>query len=153
MRPISRAAHAALCVALLAAPAACSKAGNDDRGTAGGSAAGTVASNVRVTDVKLGRTVGADKRITEETDDFRPNDVVYVSILTDGNASSATLTTRWTFQDGQLVDESTQTIQPSGATATEFHISKPDGLPAGDYRVQVLLDGREVESEEFEVKP
>jgi uncharacterized protein YfaS (alpha-2-macroglobulin family) len=78
--------------------------------------------------------------------------VVYVSVLTDGSASSATLTTRWTFQDGQLVDESTQTIQPSGTTATEFHISKPDGLPPGNYRVQVLLDGREVESEEFEVK-
>src|SRR5688500_16226119 len=150
MRTRSHAAPAALCLALLLAPAACSSGRDDDRATTGGSAAGTVASDVRVTDVKLGRSVGADKRITEETDDFRPNDVVYVSVLTDGRASSATLTTRWTFQDGQLVDESTQTIQPSGATATEFHISKPDGLPAGNYRVQVLLDGREVESEEFE---
>jgi hypothetical protein len=146
------AACAAMCIALLAATAACSNDGRNDRATTGGSAAGTVAAEIRVTDVELGRGIGADKRVTDETDDFRPNEVVYVSVLTDGSAPSATLTARWTFQDGQLVDETTQTIQPSGATATEFHISKPDGLPAGNYRVQILLNGREVESEEFEVK-
>jgi hypothetical protein len=141
-----------MCIALLAATTACSNDARDDRATTGGSAAGTVASEIRVTEVELGRGIGADKRITDETDDFRPNDVVYLSVLTDGSASSATLTARWTFQDGQLVDETTQTIQPTGATATEFHISKPDGLPAGKYRVQLLLNGREAGSEDFEVK-
>lgn len=152
MHTRSGAARAALCLALFAAPVACADRGEDERATTGGSAAGTVESNVKVTEVNVGRAIGADRRITDDTDDFAPTDVVYVSIVTDGSAPSAMLTTRWTFEDGQLVDESTQTIQPSGTAVTEFHISKPDGLPKGTYRVQVLLDGREVESEEFEVK-
>jgi hypothetical protein len=51
-----------------------------------------------------------------------------VSVKTDGSGPSATLTVRWTYQDGQVVDESGQNIAPTdGATVTEFHLSKPDG--------------------------
>ena len=32
---------------------------------------------------------------------------------------------------GQVVDETTQTIVPTGNDATEFHVAKPGGLPAG----------------------
>ena len=152
MRTTRRAAQAALCTTLLVAFAACEAGGRDDTATTGGSAGGTVESEVRVSEVDLGKSIGADRRISDDTDDFGPNDTVYVSVLTTGNAPSATVTARWTFEDGQVVDSSSQTIAPSGTNATEFHISKPDGLPAGDYRVQILLNGREVESEEFEVK-
>lgn len=106
---------------------------------------------VRVTEVELGRTIGADRRVTDEVDDFAAMDTVYVSVDTDGAASGATLTARWTYEDGQVVDESTQTISPTGPTVTEFHISKPDGFPAGGYQVEILLNGRSVETEEFAV--
>ena len=39
------------------------------------------------------------------------------------------------------MDESEQTIAPTGSAATEFHISKPDGWPAGKYKLEVLLNG------------
>jgi hypothetical protein len=35
---------------------------------------------------------------------------------------------------------------------TEFHISKPDGLPAGKYKVEVLLNGNAAGSKDFTVK-
>jgi uncharacterized protein YfaS (alpha-2-macroglobulin family) len=153
MRTTRRAAQAALCTTLLVAFAACNAGGRDDNtATTGGTAAGTVESEVRVSEVNLGKSVGADRRISDDTDDFRANDTVYVSVLTSGSAPSATLTARWTFEDGQVVDSSSQTIAPNGTNATEFHISQPNGLPAGNYRVQILLNGREVESEDFEVK-
>lgn len=151
MRTGIRTAQAALCATLLLAVAACDS-GRDERAATNGSAAGTVESEVRVTEVDLGRSVGSDRRIANETDDFRQNDTVYVSVLTSGNAPSATITARWTYQDGQVVDSSSQTIAPNGTNATEFHISQPNGLPTGNYRVQILLNDREVESEEFEVK-
>ena len=44
-----------------------------------------VASAVRVSDVKLGRSVGADTRLTNETDDFRPTDVIYAVVETQGH--------------------------------------------------------------------
>ena len=119
-----------------------------------GTAGGTVedAQALRVTEVDLGRRVGADNRVTEETDDFQPGDTIYASVVTSGTAQSATLTARWTFEDGQVVDESTRTISPTGTAVTEFHISKPSGWPAGEYTLRVLLDGREVQSKDFEVK-
>lgn len=110
------------------------------------------AAAVAVTDVELGTSVGSDRRIVDATDTFRSTDTIYVSVLTSGSAASSELTARFTFEDGQLVDESSQTISPTGSDATEFHISKPDGWPAGDYEVEILLDGRSVEREDFRVE-
>lgn len=142
-----RASAFALC--LLVAAAACSKTDRTEERDAG--AVATVA-NLAVTGVDLGKGVDANKRIVDKTDDFDPGDVVYASVVTSGSASDATLTARWTFADGQLVDETTQTISPSGPAVTEFHISKPGGLPKGKYKVEVLLNGTAVESEEFKIE-
>ena len=67
------------------------------------------------------------------------------------NKSGATLTARWTYGDGQVVDETSQTISPTGPAMTEFHVSKASGWPAGDYKVSIMLDGRELESKDFKV--
>jgi hypothetical protein len=107
---------------------------------------------VQITDVTLGRAVGADRAVTEATTTFEPNDTIYVSVRTSGTASSATLAARWTFEDGQVVDESSQTIAPTGTEVTEFHVSKPDGWPAGAYEVAISLDGVPVETQSFTVE-
>ena len=111
-----------------------------------------VETGVKVTDIDVGRSVTADKTIAEKTDSFRPADTFYVSVKTDGSGPSATLTARWTYEDGQVVDESRQNITPTGsATVTEFHMSKPDGWPAGGYKVEVLLNGISAGTREFKV--
>lgn len=115
-------------------------------------ATSTPASTINVTAIELGRGVGSDKRITERVDTFNPSDVIYASVITSGAAPTATLKARWTFQDGQVVDESEQMIAPTGDSVTEFHISKPDGWPAGKYKIEVFLDGSPVQTREFEVK-
>ena len=107
---------------------------------------------VRVTDVTLGRSIGGDRSVTDRTETFKPNDTIYASVATDGRAQSVTLRARWTFEDGQLVDESSRTISPQGQERTEFHISKPDGWPVGRYTVDILLDGASVGTREFEVR-
>jgi hypothetical protein len=111
-----------------------------------------VQAGVTVTDIDVGRSVTADKTIAEKTDSFRPADTFYVSVKTDGSGPSATLTARWTYQDGQVVDESKQDIASSGiAAVTEFHLSKPDGWPAGGYKVEVLLNGTSAGTRDFKV--
>jgi hypothetical protein len=107
---------------------------------------------VTVTAIELGNQIGADNRVTQQRAAFAPNDTIYVSVVTNGSAPSATLTAKWTYQDGQVVNESTQTIAPTGSAATEFHIAKPDGWPAGTYKVEVSLNGRSTGVKEFEVK-
>jgi hypothetical protein len=105
-----------------------------------------------VTAMELGNQIGADKRITQQITAFAPTDTIYLSVVTSGSTPSATLTAKWIYQDGQVVNESTQTITPTGPAATEFHISKPDGWPAGTYKVEVSLNGRSTGTKEFEVR-
>jgi hypothetical protein len=129
--------------------AACAKS-NENPGTTGTS--GTRVS-VRVSHLDMGRSLAADKTIDGNTDSFKPNDTIYASIATEGSAPTATLKARWTYQDGQIVRESTQTIAPTGDARTEFHVSKPDGWPTGKYKLEVLLNGSSAATKDFEVAP
>jgi len=107
---------------------------------------------VTVTTLELGNQIGADKRVTQPMTSFAPKDTIYATVVTNGSAPSTTLTAKWTYQDGQVVNESTKTISPTGPAATEFQISKPDGWPAGTYKVEISLNGRSTGTKEFEVK-
>jgi hypothetical protein len=107
---------------------------------------------VSVTSVDLGTAVGADQKVTSPTTTFSPKDTIYAAVSTTGSASNATLGAKWTYQDGQTVNDSSQTIAPAGPAVTTFHISKPDGWPAGNYKVEISLDGSAVSSKDFSVK-
>lgn len=111
-----------------------------------------VAQGVSVTSVDLGTAVGADQKVTSPTTAFSPKDTIYAAVSTTGSASNATLGAKWTYQDGQTVNDSNQTIAPTGPAVTTFHISKPDGWPAGNYKVEISLDGSMVSSKDFSVK-
>ena len=143
MKRMMRLLPVVICVAALTA--ACNKAANEP-------GAAPAAAGVRVTEIDLGRSLAADKGIADKTSDFRPSDTIYVSVATEGSAAQATLTTRWTYQDGQVVQEMTEVIAPTGKARTEFHVVKPDGWPAGKYAVAVSLNGAAAGSKDFEVK-
>ncbi len=81
-------------------------------------------------------------------------DTIYASVDTTG-ASTATLKAKWTYRKGgqdSVVKEDTQTIAPTGHATSEFNISKPDGWPAGDYQVEIFVDGKSVQTKTFTVK-
>jgi hypothetical protein len=105
-----------------------------------------------VTGVELGKAIQANKRVTQVLATFSPADTIYAAVITDGNAGSATLSARWTYEDGQLVDESTQSIIMSGPATTEFHVMKPSGWPAGRYQVQISLNGVVARTVDFTVQ-
>ncbi|MEO7014349.1 MAG: hypothetical protein ABI127_08550 [Dokdonella sp.] len=100
----------------------------------------------------LGNAVDAGQNVTTPMTTFARGDTIYAAVTTKGAAPSTAITARWTFGDGQLVDEGTQSIAPTGAAVTTFHIAKPDGWPVGKYKVDISLDGKPVGSQEFEVK-
>jgi uncharacterized protein YfaS (alpha-2-macroglobulin family) len=109
---------------------------------------------VRVTDVNLGTALGADNRVAagSETDTFRPTDTVYASVATQGTGTGSTLTARWTYEDGQVVDETTQTISAAGPAVTQFHVSMPAGFPTGQYELELLLNGQSTERRSFTIQ-
>ena len=146
--------HLTFLAVAIVALGACSKnkTSYDTTASSGGIVAtDSSATALRVADVTVGRRVGADKKVTDATDTFAPKDEIYASVHTTG-ASTGKITARWTFQDGQVVDERSETINGKGDDYTEFHISKPSGWPAGKYTVHVLVNDRETQTKDFTVK-
>ena len=107
---------------------------------------------VTVSSIDLGSAVGADQRVTAPKTEFAPTDTIYAVVNTSGSAQSVTLAAKWTYQDGQTVNESSQSIAPTGPAATAFQVAKPDGFPAGKYKVEITKDGSSAGTREFEVK-
>ena len=146
-------------LALAVAATACAK--NDDAATTDNVAGGTVdsataansnANAFRVSDVEIGKSINEDKTIKDGTDDFGVRDTIYAAVKTEGSASGATLVARWTYQDNQVVEEQTQTINATGDMITSFRLTKATAWPKGNYKLAILLNGTEVETEDFEIK-
>jgi hypothetical protein len=110
-----------------------------------------VSDPLRIIEIEIGRAIGPDNRITEPTDDFRPDDTIYASVVMLGTAESATLKAKWTQASGALLDQTVRTVSPSGETVAEFHLVQPRGWEKGSYRVEILLDGVAVGQEAFRV--
>lgn len=105
-----------------------------------------------VVDVETGRHLGADKRISDKTSDFATSDTIFATVHTTGSATNKAIAAKWTFENGTLVDERSETISPTGDAYTEFHIVKPSGWPKGKYTLHVMVDGAEAQTKDVTVK-
>lgn len=106
---------------------------------------------VTFSSVELGSTVDASNKILASSTSFAPTDTIYASVDTSGSGN-ATLAAKWTYQDGQTVHEDSKTLNAMGPETTAFMISKPGGFAAGNYKVEVSLNGSQVASKDFTVK-
>lgn len=109
---------------------------------------------VTVTSITLGNGLSPLKQVVTASDTFARNDTIYASVDTAGSGSS-TLKAKWTYRaNGQDVSvrDDMQTINPTGPATSEFHVSKPDGWPAGDYKVEVSSSGNSSATRTFTVK-
>jgi hypothetical protein len=111
------------------------------------------APDFHVVGVDLGKSVDGANKIASPTTSFAPSDTIYASIATEGVSPSVKLDARWTTTAAELVAEDTQTFSPKGPARAEFHVAHPRGWPAGQYRLEIGVDGAVVETREFEVKP
>jgi len=158
LRRKTRAAALASGVLIFATIAACNKK-NDNTVTdtsAVGTTTATVAvdtSPIHVSDIQVGKAVGSDMKVSNQTTDFGVRDTMHVAVVTDGAAKDAKVTAKWTFNGKQVVKEDSQTISPTGGTnVTEFHIDKKTAWPKGKYTVEVLLNGISAGTKDLEVK-
>lgn len=113
--------------------------------------AATAPAAVSVSSVDLGSAVDGDQKVTTPTSNFGAKDTIYASVATTG-AGTAKLDAKWTYQDGQTVNQESATINPTGPANTAFHIAKPSGWPTGSYKVEISQDGKSVSSKDFSVK-
>jgi hypothetical protein len=147
-----------LAAAALVALAGCGggSSGREAQGTETGTAAApadtAVSRDLKVAAVMIGKRIGQGNLITEPTFQFAPKDTVYLSVSTTGKPESATLSTKWRFQTGEVLDSSSTTIQPKGEDVTEFHLTRPKDWKVGTYSVTLYADGDSVDSKAFVVK-
>jgi len=106
----------------------------------------------RLVAIDLGKALGADKRIAEPSTVFAPTDVVFAVVSTDGSGPSVRLRAAWTYPGGRLNVASERQIEPSGPTATEFRLSDPSGLPAGQYTLEIAANGQSLGVKQFTVE-
>ena len=110
---------------------------------------------LKVVALGIGKSVGADHKVTAEADTFAPSDTVHAVVGTTGGSPAAKLTARWSWvsRSGaeKPVGDETKTIAPTGDTSTDFQLTKIDGLAIGDYKIEILLDGQSVATKAFRV--
>ena len=111
------------------------------------------AAAVSVANISLGKELGPDKKVAAATDTFAKGDTIYAVVETTGSGN-ATLKARWTYHKGDEtvpVSEDSKTINATGPAASEFHVSKPDGWPAGNYQVEISVNDQSAGTKKFMV--
>ena len=150
MRTISRAALiGVICLSVTVVATSCSRS-NQQEAANRTPTEQQPSAGVQVSNIEIGRGIGADKRVTDPTSSFKPDDTIYAAVVTNGTAP-AEIKARWTYQDGQVVDESVQPISRNGTESSEFHVQKADGWPAGKYTLEVFVNGASAGTKQFEV--
>src|SRR5437660_739022 len=139
MRTMRRAVALGSSLVFFGVLAACGKKDNGQvvDTTAAGTQTATVAVDttpIKVSDIQVGKAIGSDKKIGNQTTDFGVRDTMYVAVVTDGAAKDAKVTAKWIFNGSQVVKQDTQTISPTGGeSVTEFHVDKKTAWPTGKY--------------------
>lgn len=114
------------------------------------------APQVSVTSVTLGTETGPDLKIVAPKTSFAPKEKVIASVVTSAGdpalAMSGKLTAKWTYQDGQVVSEEPKVMNFTGEGVSAFEISMPDGLPAGNYTLEILLNDKVAQTTTFTVQ-
>ena len=105
---------------------------------------------LQVESLQLGRTLNSDNTVNAHTTRFKPDDTVFVSLLS-VQPGSGTVTVRWML-NGQTVSEATRDVSYTREAATEFHLQNSGGFPPGGYRVDVLVNGQPAGSRQFTVE-
>lgn len=99
--------------------------------------------------IQIGRSLNPDRSVASITTLFKPSETVYVAVQT-AEAGSGVVGVKWMFGT-QVIDEPTKQVSYDGPASTEFHLQNSGGFPAGDYSVEIFLDGVPVGQRTFKV--
>jgi hypothetical protein len=119
------------------------------------SAAPVASDAFAVSKVVVGDAVTAAHTVNQAKDTIAATQkAIYASVETSGRTDGATLSARWSYDEGkgQLVSAISQSIATTGPAVTTFKIQNPNAWPEGKYTVEIALDGKPVSTRSFEVK-
>ena len=94
-----------------------------------------------VSAIQTGKSLNSDNSIATHAATFRPKDPMYVSVLTSARGAG-TIVVRWRY-GGRVINEASKDVSYNDQAATDFRFQAADGFPAGEYTIEVLVDGKE----------
>jgi hypothetical protein len=144
--------HTIMAAGAVALLMACSAEQRETIDSATGSIDSTVRGALSVISIDMGRSAGTDKKITQETDTFSASDTIYASVNTSGTVPDGAIMGRWTFPDGSNIEQQAEPVTSDTDADLLFFLTKPEGLPTGKYTFRVIVNGREVRSEDVTVR-
>ena len=104
-----------------------------------------------VTTIQTGKSLNSDNSIASHTTRFAPKDSIYVSVLT-GARGSGMIVARLRFAGGGVINEQTKDVSYNDQAATDFRFQAADGFPPGEYTIEVLLDGKAIDTRNVRVE-
>jgi hypothetical protein len=107
--------------------------------------------NLTVSNIQTGRSLNSDNSVGTLATTFKPNDTIYVAVLTSG-IGSATIGVKFSYL-GRAISEPEKKVSYRGAAATEFHIEYSGGFPAGEYDIDVTFNGQPAGMRKVRVEP
>ena len=105
---------------------------------------------LNVVGIQTGKSLNSDHSVGTHAATFHPNDPMYVSVLSVGRGKG-TITVKWTFA-GRVLQTLTKKVSYNGQAATDFRFVAADGFPVGDYLIEVIVDGKTIESRRVKVE-
>ena len=105
---------------------------------------------LKVTTIQTGKSLNSDNSIATHAISFKPKDQMYVSVLT-ASRGSGKITVRWNY-GGHVVHEVTKDVSYHDQAATDFRFQAADDFPVGEYIIEVLVDGKPLESRTVKVE-
>jgi hypothetical protein len=105
---------------------------------------------LNVVGIQTGKSLNTDHSIGIHAASFHPNDTMYVSVLSNGRGKG-TITVKWSL-GGQVLQTLTKKVSYNDQAATDFRFQAADGFPAGDYSIDVIVDGKTIETRRVKVE-
>ena len=119
-------------------------------------AAAKAPATVSVIGLDLGTSVGANMKVTTAMTTFGPMDTIIAAVSTATSDPAASvagkLGVKWSDPNGKVVNDEARAAKFTGNGATDFRVANPAGWSVGKYKVEISLDGKVVQSKDFEVK-
>ena len=105
-----------------------------------------------IVDVQLSNKGNTENSIIgASTTNFAPTDVVYAEVLSEGSADSYTLYAKWIASDGTVLADYGTAIKKKGTQRTVISLSKPDGWPAGENKIELAINSNPARTVVFRV--
>lgn len=108
--------------------------------------------DVRLTGFELGGTLEPDGHVGDARSEFTPAETVRLALLLDGAPRAVKLEVSWLGPDQARVGVQDSEVTLDGPKAVPFALASDVGLPVGEYRAEIRLDGWLASTATFRVR-